>query len=102
MGSKCVHTVILERTEPCGSLKLFRSLDIWSEIYYNLLMRNWSTDTSKFNKNSCEFKIWKLEQLINFGLHGDLIDTVELRTFLPSLTIDLSKRKFLQLLLKDA
>lgn len=65
-------------------------------------MRNWSTDTSKFDKKSSEFKIWKLEQLINFGLQGDLIDTQELHTFLPSLTIDPSKRNFLELLLKNA
>ena len=65
-------------------------------------MRNWSTDTSRFDKNSSEFKIWKLEQLINFGLHGDLIDTQELNTYLPDLTIEPSKRKFLELLLKNA
>ncbi|OGK38911.1 hypothetical protein A3F34_02050 [Candidatus Roizmanbacteria bacterium RIFCSPHIGHO2_12_FULL_44_10] len=65
-------------------------------------MRNWSTDTSKFDKNSSKFIIWKLEQLINFGLHGDLIDTQQLHTFLPSLTIDPSRRKFLELLLKNA
>ena len=65
-------------------------------------MRNWSVDTSKFDKNSSEFKIWKLEQLINFGLHGELIDTQELFTYLPNLTIEPSKRKFLELLLKNA
>lgn len=65
-------------------------------------MRNWSINTSKFDKNSSEYIIWKLEQLINFGLHGDKIDSRQLAFFLPSLKIDESKRKFLKFLLKNA
>lgn len=72
------------------------------QICYNLLMRNWSTDDSNFDKNSSEYTTWKLEQLINFGLDGDLIDKQELCAFLPTLTIDPFKRSFLELLLKNA
>ena len=36
-------------------------------------MKNWSTDTKKLSKNQNKFTIWKLEQLINFGLGNEKI-----------------------------
>ena len=38
-------------------------------------MRNWSVDTSRFEKNSREYEIWQLEQLLNLGLpEGETLD----------------------------
>lgn len=62
-------------------------------------MYNWSTDTSKLAKNKDKFIIWKLEQLINFGLNGRLLSRAELTKFLPVLDIDPQKKIYLQFLL---
>lgn len=62
-------------------------------------MYNWSTNTSKLSKNTDKFTIWKLEQLINFGLNGELLSRLELIRFLPVLDIDPQKKKYLQFLL---
>lgn len=62
-------------------------------------MYNWSTDTTKLSKNKDKFTIWKLEQLINFGLNGELLPRVKLKKFLPVLDIDPQKKKYLQFLL---
>ena len=41
-------------------------------------MINWSTDEEKFKKeNPKEYKIWRLSQLINYGLDGEKLDTAE-------------------------
>ncbi len=64
-------------------------------------MYNWSTNTSKLAKNKDKFTIWKLEQLINFGLNGELLSRLELKKFLPVLDIDPQKKKYLQFLLSE-
>lgn len=65
-------------------------------------MRNWSTDTTHFDKASEEYKKWRLEQLINFGLGEEKINVVELRKFLPKLTLDPAKKKYISFLLSNA
>jgi len=60
-------------------------------------MKNWSTNTNKLSKNSKEFSIWKLEQLINFGLNGDKIKKSELKKYWSVIDIDPAKRKFFEL-----
>lgn len=60
-------------------------------------MKNWSTDTSELQKNTEKFSIWRLEQLINFGLGEERIDYDELRKYWDVVTIDPAKRKFLSL-----
>ncbi len=62
-------------------------------------MKNWSTDTKELEKDPEKFSIWKLEQLINFGLDGAKIDKGELRRYWDVLSIDPFKRKFLALFL---
>ena len=34
-------------------------------------MYNWNTDTTTLRKNPEKYQIWRLEQLINFGLNGE-------------------------------
>jgi hypothetical protein len=63
-------------------------------------MYNWSVDTSQFDKNSDQYKIWRLEQLINYGLGGEKLDRGELKKYLPRLRIDLGKRCYLESLLR--
>ena len=62
-------------------------------------MYNWSTNITKLAKNKDKFIIWKLEQLINCGLNGELLPRLELKKFLPVLDIDPLKKKYLQFLL---
>ena len=46
-------------------------------------MYNWSTNEEKFKKeNPKAYKLWRLEQLINYGLDGEKLDQ-DLRKFLP-------------------
>lgn len=60
-------------------------------------MKNWSTDISELQKDKEKFSIWRLEQLINFGLGEEKIDRDELRKYWEVVKIDPFKRKFLSL-----
>lgn len=62
-------------------------------------MKNWSTDAKKLKKNKDKFTVWKLEQLINFGLGKKRLSIDELKKYWGVLDIDPHKRKFLSLLL---
>ena len=62
-------------------------------------MFNWSTNTTQLKKSPREYKKWKLEQLINFGLGKEKLKRSDLVTFLPMLYIDPAKRRYLQFLL---
>jgi hypothetical protein len=64
-------------------------------------MCNWSTDETELKKNPRKYAIWRLEQLINFGLDGEKISEKELREYLPVLDIEPARRRFLELLLED-
>lgn len=63
-------------------------------------MYNWSTDIKKLRRHSKNYTVWKLENLINFGLNNSKINTSELKENLPNLDIDDKKRNFLNFLLK--
>lgn len=62
-------------------------------------MKNWSTDTKQLQKDPRKFAIWKLEQMINFGLDGEKISEAELKEYWNELNIDPARRKFLSLLI---
>lgn len=64
------------------------------------LMYNWSTDEKKLKDEDPEgYKIWRLEQLINYGLGGERIKEKELKEHLNELDIDQPTRKYLEFLL---
>ena len=63
-------------------------------------MKNWSVDIKKIKKDREKFAIWKLEQMVNFGLGGKKIKKSELKKYWKVLNIDPAKRKFLSLLIK--
>lgn len=60
-------------------------------------MKNWSTDTAELQKNTEKYAVWRLEQLINFGLGEEKIDRDELKKYWDEVHIDPFKRKFLAL-----
>ena len=62
-------------------------------------MYNWSTDEKQLKKNPDQYAIWKLEQLINFGLNGEKISKSDLRRYWDKLTIDPARKNFLELIL---
>lgn len=62
-------------------------------------MYNWSTDTKKLSKYPEKYAVWKLEQLINFGLNGQKIKVAELKKYFSKLNIDPKKRKYLSFLI---
>lgn len=63
-------------------------------------MKNWSTDTKKLRSDKDKFAIWKLEQLVNFGLGRKKIRKSDLKKYWKVINIDPSKRKFLSLFVK--
>lgn len=63
-------------------------------------MKNWSTDIRKLKKDEEKFAIWKLEQMVNFGLGGEKIKKSELKKYWETINIDPAKRKFLSLFVK--
>lgn len=62
-------------------------------------MYNWSVDTKKLAKHPEKYTMWKLEQLINFGLNGERLKVSELKKYFSKINIDPKKRKYLKFLL---
>lgn len=64
-------------------------------------MYNWSTDTKILSKFPEKYAIWKLEQLINFGLNGEKLKLNELKKYFSKLNIDPKKKEYLTFLLSQ-
>lgn len=63
-------------------------------------MYNWSIDEKTFKKADPEaYKIWKLEQMINYGLGEEKIDKKLVKRYWKKLFMDEATRKYLQFLL---
>ena len=62
-------------------------------------MHNWSTDTTELKKDPEKYAVWELEQLINFGLNGSLLNTEKLRRYWPQLNLDPARKAYLSFLL---
>jgi len=62
-------------------------------------MYNWSVDTNALKKYPRQYSIWKLEQLINFGLGEEKLDKKKLKKHFSELNIDREKRRYLEFLL---
>lgn len=61
----------------------------------NLSMYNWTVDIKQLKKDKKKYTIWKLEQLVNFGLNGKKINGKELKKNWSDLRLDPKKKKFL-------
>ena len=66
-------------------------------------MLNWSTDEARFKKESPEeYKLWRLTQLINYGLDkGEKLDREEVKKAWPKIEdrLDPYKKRALEYLL---
>lgn len=77
------------------------NLVILTSNWYNISMKNWSVDTNYLKKFPRKFKVWQLEQLINFGLDGKRILRKDLEENIGTLNIDPDKKTYLKFLLKN-
>jgi len=62
-------------------------------------MFNWNTDEKKFKKlHPKEYRLWRLTQLINYGLDGEKLDKEEVMKAWPSIKdrIDPDKQKVIE------
>lgn len=66
---------------------------------FNKIMKNWSTDENNLKKDPEKYAIWRLEQLVNFGLGTEKLNAKELKKYWSEIVIDPARRKFLELLL---
>ena len=65
-------------------------------------MYNWSTDEEKFKKEDPEgYRIWRLVQLINYGLDGEKLSKKEVKKYWPKIkdSLDPYKKRTLEYLL---
>lgn len=63
-------------------------------------MYNWSVDEKKFKKEDPEgYKIWRLEQMINWGLGNEKLDVRMVRKYWRKIFMDGVTRKYLRFLL---
>lgn len=63
------------------------------------MVYNWSVDIKKLQKDTKLYHVWKLEQLINFGLGGEKINSKFLKKYWSKLSLDPYRKQFMQLLL---
>lgn len=65
-------------------------------------MFNWSVNEEKFKKDSPrEYRLWRLTQLINYGLDGEKLDKEEVKKSWPGIKdkIDPNTKVYLEYLL---
>ena len=62
-------------------------------------MKHWSVDMRKLKKDPKAYIIWKLEQMINFGLGDGKISKKELIQYWDLLSLYPAKKKFLSLII---
>jgi len=62
-------------------------------------MYNWSTDTAELKKDKKQYTIWRLEQMVNFGLDGKKLKRAELKKYWEILNLDRRKKAYLKLIL---
>lgn len=62
---------------------------------------NWSSQEQKDKKilRSDKYRIWQLEQSINFGLNGEKLEKKELKKYWSQLALDPNKKLLLSHLL---
>ena len=63
-------------------------------------MYNWSVDEKAFKKADPEgYKLWRIEQMINWGLGGEKLDELLVRKYWKKLFMDRPTKKYLEFLL---
>ena len=64
-------------------------------------MHNWSVDVKRLKKHPKKYALWRLEQLINYGLDGEKLDKKEVKRLWPEIKdrIDPNTKAYLGYLL---
>ena len=62
-------------------------------------MYNWSVDITELKKDRRQYTIWRLEQMVNFGLGGKKIKREELKKYWKILNLDRNKKTYLKMIL---
>ena len=62
-------------------------------------MYNWSVDEEHLKKYPEKYDIWRLEQLVNYGLNGEKINRKKLIKYWSKIHIDPARRRYLRFLL---
>ena len=62
-------------------------------------MYNWSVDERELKKDKVKYVIWKTEQMINFGMDDEKLDSKELKKYWENLYLDPIKKRYLEFLL---
>ena len=62
-------------------------------------MYNWTIDIKQLKKDKKRYNIWKLEQMVNFGLNGKKLNKTDLKKYWLKLNLDPKKKKYLSLIL---
>lgn len=75
------------------------SFESINAIIFN--MYNWSTDIEELKKDKKKYAIWKIEQMVNFGLGGEKIKEAEFKKYWQKINADPHRLKFLKLLAKE-
>jgi biotin operon repressor len=62
-------------------------------------VKNWSTDTTQLKKDPQAYRLWQLQQLINYGLNGQKLKRSDLLKYWDKLDIESASRRYLAFLL---
>ena len=62
-------------------------------------MYNWSVDLKELKKDKEAYTIWRLQQLINYGLSGERLKKKLVKKYWDKLYLDPVKKKYLKFLL---
>lgn len=62
-------------------------------------MYNWSTDEKELKKTPERHAIWRIEQMVNFGLGNEKISQKELECYWSKLALDPDRKKYLAFLI---
>jgi len=62
-------------------------------------MYNWNTDISVLKNSGESYTIWKLNQMINYGLGNEKLDLKLVKKYWKSLDLDSKRKKFLKFII---
>lgn len=62
-------------------------------------MYNWSVDTTELKKDKKQYAVWRLEQMVNFGLGEEKINGKEIKKYWNILDLDRDKKNYLKTIL---
>lgn len=78
---------------------MYDSLYLYTKILFTA-MYNWSVDENLFQKENPEaYKVWKIEQMINYGLGDEKLDRDMLKKYWDKLRIDPITYQYLKFIL---